>query len=400
MTRGRVLIVVENTAASQDHRVVKQIDTLLAAGYSVSVITQKHAGNQVYRGRPRLRLLEYPAPLEPGRKLDYLVEYGYSFLVAAFFSCRVMLSERTDVVQFCQPPDVYFPLARAFRLLGVRVLVDQRDLAPELYASRYGAARPLLSWLLRNLERRSHRNSDRIICTNHYQLNRAVDTSGLPAERVSVVGTGPVLARVMSARRDESLKRGRRYLCCWVGVMGLQDRLDLLMRSIGYFVHELKRDDCQFAVIGDGESHAMAQALADELELGELAYFTGDLPPEEVFRYLATADLGVDAGLQPDITPVKLLEYMAFGVPIVAFDLPETRTLVHGAAVLTEPGDIRAHAEAVDTLLRDQERRRELGKTGAARVRDRLAWDHQARTYLDVIARLRRAGPGAAPIDG
>jgi glycosyltransferase involved in cell wall biosynthesis len=392
----RVLIIVENTAASQDHRVVKQIDTLLGAGYSVTVITQKHPGNRVYHGRPGLRLLEYPAPLEPRRKLDYLIEYGYSFLAAAFCTCRAVLSERMDVVQFCQPPDIYFPLAKVLRLLGVRVLVDQRDLLPELYAARYGATRPLLSAALRQLERQSHRNSDRIICTNEYQLVRAIATSGLSAECVSIVGTGPVLARVTSAQRDESLKRGRPYLCCWVGVMGLQDRLDLLMHSIGYAVHELERKDCQFVVIGDGESLAMAKALADELKLGESVYFTGDLPADKVFRYLATADLGVDAGLQPDITPVKLLEYMAFGVPIVAFDLPETRVLVHGAAALAEAGNVSAHAREVDGLLRNMKQRRELGEIGEARVRDKLAWDHQARVYLDVIAQLCRSGAASA----
>ena len=230
----------------------------------------------------------------------------------------VVVTGQVTVVQFCQPPDVYFPLAWVFRWLGVRVLVDRRDLLPELYAARYGQIRPVLLSALRMCERLSHRSADRIICTNEYQRDRAVSTSGLP-DRCGSQG-------------DESLKREHQYLCCWVGAMGRQDRVDLLIASIDYVVHELGRKDCQFAIIGPGECLASMQELTHRLKLGEWVNFTGHLPPEEVFRYLATADLGVDASLQSDISPVKLYEYMAFGLPIVAFDLLQTRALSDGAA--------------------------------------------------------------------
>ena len=388
-----MLIIVENEAAGQGHRVRKQISTLLEAGYRVGVITRRHPSNELYRGCPGVRLLEYPPPAETERQLDYLIEYGYSFLAAAFLSFRTMLSDGIDVVQFCQPPDVYFPLAWVLKGLGVRILIDRRDLLPELYVARYGQVRPVLLSALRICEQLSHRSADRIICTNEYQRDRAVKASGLPDSCVSVVRNGPVLSHVAAARNDESLKRGRQYLCCWVGAMGRQDRVDLLMHSIDHVVHELGRKDCQFAIIGPGECLASMQALTHQLNLDEWVNFTGPLPPEEVFRYLATADLGVDASLQSDVSPVKLFEYMAFGIPVIAFNLLQTRALADGAAVLAEPGDIRAHARAIDAILTSPQRRLELGTIGQGRVREELAWDHQARTYAGVIEHLCREEP-------
>jgi len=281
------------------------------------------------------------------------------------------------------------------RWFGVRTLADQRDLLPELYVARYGQVRSALLSVLGMCERLSHRSVDRIICTNEYQQDRTVRTSGLPKSHVSLVRNGPVLAHVASAPRDESLKRGHRYLCCYVGWMGYQDRTDLLVNSIDFAVHELGRKDCQFTIIGPGECQASTQALAQRLELDNWVQFTGHLPSEEVFRYLATADLGVDASLQSDVSPVKLYEYMAFGLPVVAFDLLQTRALADGAAVLAEPGDVGAHARAVDALLDDPQRRRELGQAGQARVREELAWDHQAVVYAGVIEQLgaRRSRP-------
>lgn len=390
---GRVLIVLENEAAWTSHRVRKQINTLLDQGCSVAVITRRDPGNEQFRKRPGVRLLEYPPPPEAEGQLGYLVEYGYSFLAAGFLAFAALMSGGIDVIQFCQPPDLYFPLAWVLKRLGVRVLVDQRDLLPELYVARYGRVRPVLLSALRSCERLSHRSADRIICTNEYQRDRVLSTSGLPDSDVSIVRNGPVLTHVAKAQSDESLKRGRRYLCCWVGAMGRQDRVDLLLRSINHVVHELGRKDCQFTIIGPGECLESMQALAHRLELDEWAHFTGNLLPEDVFRHLATADLGLDASLQADISPVKLFEYMAFGLPVVAFDLLQTRALSDGAAVLTEPGDVMAHARAIDALLSCPQRCLELGRTGRAKVREELAWDHQACTYAEVMEQLCRPAP-------
>ncbi len=385
---ARILIILENEAAWTSHRIRKQIGTMLGYGYSVTVITRRDPGNRMFAGRPGIRLLEYPPPPEREGQLGYLVEYGYSFIAASFLSLLALLSSRIDVVQFCQPPDIYFPLAWVLKRLGVRILVDQRDLLPELYVARYGQIGPALLSALRTCERLSHRSADRIICTNEYQRERALKDSGLPDSQVTIVRNGPALAHVAQARDDASLKRGRRYLCCWVGMMGRQDRVDLLLQSIDHLVHELGRTDCQFAIIGPGECLESMQELTDRLNLTDWVHFTGTLLPYQVFRYLATADLGLDASLQADVSPVKLFEYMAFGLPVVAFDLLQTRALADGAAVLAEPGDIGAHARAIDALLASPQRRQELGEAGRARVREDLAWDHQARTYAAVIGQL------------
>lgn len=385
---GRVLIIVENIPASMDHRVMKQIDTLLQNGHEVCVITRKDPRNEPHKARRHLRLIEYPPPPEPNSLSGYLIEYGYSFFAASALAVRALFSGRIDVVQFCQPPDMYFPLGWLFRTIGARVVIDQRDLLSELYTARYGAGRARFHAVLRWLERRSHSGADRIITVNEYLRKRALAASGLTADRVSVIRNGPVLARVTQARADSSLRRGRRYLCCWVGVIGRQDRLDLLLRSVHHVVHDIGLHDCEFAIIGDGECLAEAKVLASELGLDDWVHFTGWLPENDVFRYLATADLGLDASLQSEVSPVKAMEYMAFGVPFVSFDLPETREISEAAAVYAEAGDVEAHGRAIGHLLADVTQREALGAAGTAKVRDELAWENQARSYVRVIGEL------------
>jgi hypothetical protein len=111
-----------------------------------------------------------------------------------------------DILQVCQPPDVHFPLCKAMRWLAARVVVDQRDLMPELFAARYPIAPRVMTPVLRWLERRTQRSADPSIGVNDYLRDRMIDAGGSP-DRVSIVRNGPVLSRV--DRQDGAPGPGR-----------------------------------------------------------------------------------------------------------------------------------------------------------------------------------------------
>jgi glycosyltransferase involved in cell wall biosynthesis len=379
-----VAAVVENIPFSADHRLRKQVDTLLAEGHRVSVVTMRDGANAPYRRVSGLRLLEYPPPREPAGPLGYVLEYLWSFLCAALLMTRLRIRGSIDVLQLCQPPDIYFPLARALKWCGARIVVDQRDLMPEILADRYPRAPRLMTRVLHLLERRTQRVADRTVTVNHTLRERLIGAGARPQD-VSVVVNGPVLSRVASARSDPELRSGDRRLVVWVGKMGLQDRVDKMVTLAATIVHEFGRRDCRFVLLGDGECLGSLKQQASELDLDDWVEFTGWVPEHVVFAHLASADAGVDTSLQEEVTPVKALEYMAFGLPFACFDLPETRRLAEGAAVLVPPGDVEALARAVVDLLGDEGTRARLAQVGRRAVGDTLAWEHQSAIYLDVV---------------
>jgi len=384
-----LLAIVENVPFGIDPRLTKQVEALLEQDFRVTVVSRRDPSNDVWRSVPGLHVIEFPAPPEPARILGYAAEYGLAFVWAAALSARVLLQDRVDVIQLCQPPDVYVPLTLLFRVLGYKVVVDQRDLMSELYTARYERPRPLVVAALKRLEQLSQAAANQVLCVNQFLQKRAM-AAGLSPSRVTVVRNGPVLGRVARAVPDPDVKHGRRYLSCWIGKMGRQDRLDLLIAALGHLVHGLGRTDCQFAILGDGECFADTRRMVEELGLDQWVIFTDWVPEEVVFRYLATADVGLDASLQEEVSPVKAIEYMALGVPIVAFDLQETRAAARDAAAYAPPGDVKALAEAIDALLDDPDRRARMGRIGSSRVRESLAWDRQAADYLRVIEGLTR----------
>jgi glycosyltransferase involved in cell wall biosynthesis len=197
---------------------------------------------------------------------------------------------------------------------------------------------------------------------------------------------------------DPAVRREGGFLVAWVGKMGRQERVELLLDVASHVVHDLGRADCDFVLLGDGECLEELRQQATERELGDRVRFTGWVPEETVFRHLATADLGVDTSLQEEVSPVKAMEYMAFGLPFACFDLVESRRLAEGAAELVPPGDVVRLARTVVGLLDDPERRRALGAAGRRRVEDELSWERQSSGYLEVVGPPARGDvlPGSA----
>ena len=165
-----------------------------------------------------------------------------------------------------------------------------------------------------------------------------------------------------------------------------------MIEAIAHVVHGLGRTDCRFAIVGDGEAGDEARAAADAFGLREWVDFPGWVDEDTLFRYLATADLGLDASLQAEVSPVKAAEYMAFGLPFVAFDLPETRRTGGDAARYVPPGDVAALGSTLDSILRDNDEREAMGRRARMRAETDFVWDRQEGTYLRAFDELLRLG--------
>jgi glycosyltransferase involved in cell wall biosynthesis len=231
-----------------------------------------------------------------------------------------------------------------------------------------------------------------VISTNASYRDIAVTRSGKSPADVTVVRTGPDPDRLRRGPAYPELRRGRRYLAAYIGVMGPQDGVDIVVRAAAVLVHELHREDIAFTLIGSGDCFEELVALRDQLGLAGHVEFTGRVPDETVTRIMSTADLGLSPDPKNPLNDVstmnKTMEYMAFELPVVAFDLRETRVSAGDAAVYATPNDIHEYAAAIVDLVDDEPRRSLLGKLGRARVEQELAWSHQKRAYLDVYRRL------------
>jgi glycosyltransferase involved in cell wall biosynthesis len=393
----RILIIVQNLPVPFDRRVWLECQALTGAGYRVAVVCPKGKGDPAYQVIDGVEIYKYRPYAPGGSKLSFVAEYAYSFLATAWHTLKArvkggVIGGRFAVIQACNPPDIFWPIALAFRLERTKFVFDHHDLCPELFLSRFENPPAIPYKGLLWLERRTFRTAKHVISTNESYRQVAIERGGKSPDDVTVVRTGPDPERLKRGPADEELKRGRTYLATYIGVMGPQDGVDIAVRAADVIIREFGRDDIAFTLIGSGDSYDELVALRDELGLQGHVEFTGRVPDELVTKIMSTAD----AGLSPDpknplndvSTMNKTMEYMAFELPVVAFDLRETRVSAQDAAVYATPNDVHEYAKALVALLDDEAARAQLGKLGRARVEDELAWSHQERAYLAVYQRL------------
>ena len=224
-----------------------------------------------------------------------------------------------------------------------------------------------------------------------------MDRDGVEPEQVTVVRTGPDPDKLKEAEAVPSLRRGRAHLAAYIGVMGPQDGVDIVIKMADFVVHTLKRTDISFTLIGSGDCFDELVALRDRLKLGDFVEFTGRVPDETVRDIFSTADVGLSPDPKNPLNDVstmnKTMEYMAFGLPVLAFDLRETRTSAAEAGAYATPNDIEEMAHLFVELMDDEPRRRRMGSAGRRRIEEKLAWSHQEPHYLSVYDRLLRPQP-------
>ena len=391
-TEQTVLICVENLPPRRDRRVWREACALRDAGYDVVVAGPAAPGDGSIQRLDGIEVRTYrPAP-ERSSALGFVYEYGYSFARLASVVGSVARRRNLVAVQVCNPPDIFFPLGWLLHRRGVRFVFDQHDLVPELFRTRFGDRLPWIGRLLRWCEQATVDVADHIVTTNESYRSLVSERTGRAADDFTVVRNGPELATMTAGVDQPALRQGAARLVVWFGNMGPSDGLDGALDTVAELVVNRRRVDTHFAFVGRGEVLEAMKARAVELEIDHAVTFTGWVDDELAFAYLSTADIGFSAdppGPLNDVSTMnKTLEYMAFGLPVAAYDLPETRVSAGDGARYASCGTPQGMADVLDELLDDAELRAELGRRGRARIEHDLAWDHQAHRYVSVYDSL------------
>ena len=386
----KILIIVENLPVPFDRRVWQESLALVSAGAEVSVICPKGKGyeadEEVIEG-----VRVYRLPWEGDSALGYLQEYLSALLHQSRLAWRLYFNHGFDAIHGCNPPDLVFLVALPFKLLGKKFVFDHHDICPELYEAKFNK-RGFYWRLLVLLERLTFSFSDIVISTNESYRRIAIERGRKRPDRVFVVRSGPDLRRVRVMPVDPKWKKGRTYLVGFVGVIGRQEGLDLLLESVKYIVRDLKREDIQFVLVGDGPSRKRMEALSVEMGLADYVTFLGRAPDDELFSVLSTADVCVN----PDrVNPMnnlstmnKILEYMAMKKPIVQFEVVEGRVSAEEASVYAKPDDPIDFADKIVALIADPARRAEAGEVGRNRIENELSWAHQIPNLIGAYTTL------------
>lgn len=381
-----ILIIVENLPVPFDRRVWQEATTLSKSGYTVSIIcprTGEHCKNfEVIDG---IHIYRHPLYIEADSTVGYALEYSIALFWQFVLSLKILVTRGFDAIHACNPPDNIFLIGLFYKLFGKKFLFDHHDINPELYEAKFGR-RDFFYKVILLCERWTFKVADISIATNESYKEIAIQRGGMHPDKVFVVRSGPNLERSRIMPPTECLKCGRKYLVGYVGVMGKQEGIDYLLRSAQYIIHELKRSDIHFGLVGGGTELNAMKGYAQELNIKDFVTFTGRVSDGEMLRMLNTADICVNPDVANEMndksTMNKIMEYMALGKPIVQFDLTEGRYTAQKASLYVNQNNEKDFALKVIQLIDDSDMRQKMGDYGRKRVINKLAWEYEAPKLL------------------
>lgn len=378
-----ILIIVENLPLPFDRRVWQEANTLKDNGAKVSIICPIMKGyTKRYEVINNIEIYRHPLPFEADGALGYLMEYSTALFWEWWLAWKIFFKNRFDVIHGCNPPDLIFLVAIWFKLLGVKYVFDHHDINPELYIAKYNKKGPFYHFMVL-FERLTFFFADRSIATNESYREIAVRRGGMKPENVQVVRSGPKLDRLKLMEPVPQYRNGKRFLIGYVGVIGAQEGIDLLLDSFKILLQ--KRDDVQLGIVGDGTSLDSLKEYCDQLGIKQHVDFYGRVDDRTLIEVLNTADVCVNPDKPTEMnnlsTMNKIMEYMALKKPIVQFDLKEGRFSAQKASLYAS--DVHDFAEKMDVLLENESMRSEMGEYGYRRVVNELSWDHESQKLVD-----------------
>jgi glycosyltransferase involved in cell wall biosynthesis len=385
-----ILIIVENLPLPFDRRVWQEANTLSDNGAVVSIICPKMKGyTKSYECLNGIHIYRHPLPIEAKGAFGYLLEYVTALFWEFTLSWKIYFKKKFHVIQGCNPPDLIFLVALFFKPFGVKYVFDHHDINPELYIAKYNKKGFFYNFLL-VVERLTFAIADYSIATNESYKEIAVKRGKMPEEKVQVIRSGPRLDRLPITAGNETYKKGRKFLIGYVGVIGEQEGIDLLLESIKFITE--RRLDVQFAIIGGGTSLESVKQLAADMSLNSFVDFYGRVDDKTMVEVLNTSDLCVNPDRPTEMnnlsTMNKIMEYMALKKPIVQYDLKEGKFSAQEASLYAQNTSTSDFAEKLMWLLDHEDQRISMGNYGYERILNTLSWDFESKKLVDFYKRI------------
>ncbi|MBI1220667.1 MAG: glycosyltransferase [Rhodobacteraceae bacterium] len=388
----RVLIAVENLPVPLDRRVWLEATTLVANGYEVSVICPMGRGwDKAYEVIEGVHIFRFPEPPEAhSGAIAYAREYSHALWHMFRLAALIWQERGFDIIQGCNPPDLIFLVALLYRPFGVRYLFDHHDVSPELFEAKFGR-RGFLYNVMRLWERASFATASVSMATNESFQRVAINRGKMAPEDVFVVRSAPRVEKFELRPADPLVRKGAKTVLGYVGVIGQQEGMDLLVAAVDELVREMNQD-IHVVITGFGPHLPEVERDVAARGLQDYFTFTGALYGEDLLRVLNSCDIGVSPdpkNAMNDISTMnKVMEYMTLKKPVVQFDLTEGRASAGEASLYAKENDPKDFAKQIAWLIEHPEQAREMGKIGRKRVLSALSWAHSVPGLLAAYERI------------
>jgi len=384
--------MVAYTHYPTDSRVRREAEALVKRGDTVDVLCLGEKGelNPEYKNGVRMIKIILPRYRGSNSRM-YMASYLFFFFAVLLKLTRLQLKYSYQLIQVHTMPDFMVFTAIVPKLLGVKVIVDVHDLMPELYQSKFGSdkSHPLTIRFITWVERCSISFADRAIAVHQPHLE-ALCRHGNPSQKFTILLNLPDM-NIFTISGNNQPKEHPGLELIYHGMVAKRNGLEIAIRAISTLKDELKL--LKLRIIGDGDDILRLSDLVTELGISDMVEINiGMLPLEKLVPIIQGADVGIVPILYDEFTkymlPVKLLEYVAMGKPVICSRTETIEAYFNEAMIqFASPGNVSELAGAIRELYEHPEKRKLLS-TAASQFSREYNWEIQKQTYYQLIDSL------------
>ncbi|HLX12436.1 MAG TPA: glycosyltransferase family 4 protein [Bacteroidota bacterium] len=348
------ILVLAYTQYLSDARPRRAAETLVRRGDTVEFLglhEEEKADEEIVSGVhvSRLHVRRYRG----SGMIQYILSY-LKFFFAAFAKVSYRsLSKSYDAVHIHTMPDFMVFTAIIAKFTGARIVLDIHDTMPELYAAKFNLSlsHPIIRFL-RLQEVWSARFADRIIATHDLHKNILV-SHGIPEEKITVVVNYPDPA-IFQPLKQQAETVNSDFVIVYHGTLAHRLGIDVVLRALVLLKEKIP--NILFKIIGEGDSRMSLEQMAESLGIAHHVWFSRRMiPVDQIPAMIGDANIGVvpnrTDGATTYMMPVKLLEYLAMEIPVVAARTAVTQHYFSDGMIATfeseNPEDLAKHVLSV-----------------------------------------------------
>lgn len=368
-------------------RIYEEARALIALGHDVRIVTY-HIGRDM-PGIPTCRIPQVPWY----RKLEAGPSWHKPYLdILLFFKAMsAARSFRPDLIHAHLHEGAFVGLFLK-KLLRVPLLFDcQGSLTAEITDHGFIHPGSLLSRAFASLERRINAAADGIITSSGAGASELVERWQVPTGKVHPLMDGVDTTVFKQYPQGEVRQRlkipGDSKLVVYLGLLNSYQGIDLLLSAVAML--KSKGSAIRFLVMGFPEEGYKKRAA--ELGVADMVRFAGRIDYTKAAAYLSAGDIAVSPKVSRTEANGKLFNYLACGLPVIAFDTPINREILGDTAVYAAYGDAADLAARIEGLMADIPRRQELSRASREKAENEHSWRARGEALVAIYRNLLRS---------
>jgi glycosyltransferase involved in cell wall biosynthesis len=369
-----------------DARIKSYVRTLEDEGHQVDVIALQADGESAVEGRPAGTIFRVMRKYQGQSTLMYIWSYLKFFLKSSLLLARRSFRHRYDVVHVHNMPNVLLFAAIVPKIFGAKLMLDVHDLMTVNYMAKFNTGENALPVRVLRVEQwLSAMFADHVFCADHNQQDYLVEHCGVAEPKITVLMNLP---NVELFKSTPPAKNCAAFRIVYHGTIAHRLGIDLIVQAMAKVV---ARVPAELWIYGSGDYLPEALALSSRLGLDGKVHFSRTFfPVEQIPEIVSGMDLGIignrrNLACDRYMLPVKLLEYVYLGVPVVAPRLSVISRYFDDTMVrYYEPENVEQMADSIVELFHDQKDRERLARM-ASTFYEKHNFKAQADRYLDLL---------------